>query len=327
MKRFRRILFIGLAALVIVIAAAVVVIYRQLNKETPKVKTEGELAFMSDQAGNWDIFLLDKDGNLHNLTEASAAHEFFANFTFGGDVLNLYSTDSGDITPATVNADGTDFKAMNFIVASMTALQQGLVDWDPTWAPGGEQMVWLKMGGFPPGVDMWLSNSDGSDSRNLTGDGATEMMPAWSPDGKQIAYVSDKDGQQNLYVMDVESGSVTRLTDHKVGDINPAWSLDGSRILFVAEQDIPLKTGTVQYYLINPDGSDMVPFKAGDTFKGGMRYSPNGGQVAYMSNEGGSWQIYVMDAGGGNVHRITEGNANYLYPIWRPVPISETTAE
>jgi hypothetical protein len=154
MKRFARLLVVGLAALLIVVIAAAVVIYQQLNKETPKVKTEGELAFMSDRTGNWDIFLLDKNENLINLTAASEAHEFFANFTFGGDVLNLYSTDMGDINPATVNADGTDFKSMNLMVALAPALQKGLTDWDPVWAPGGEQMVWLKMSpGFPPSIE------------------------------------------------------------------------------------------------------------------------------------------------------------------------------
>ena len=160
MRKLSRVLLVGVAVLLIVVIAAAIVIYQQLNKKTPEVKTEGELAFMSDRTGNWDIFLLDKDENLVKLTADSAAHEFFANFTFGGDVLNLYSTDSADINPATVNADGTDFKSMNFIVASMNAVQNGLIDWDPAWAPGGEQMVWLKMTGFPPSVDMWLSNAD-----------------------------------------------------------------------------------------------------------------------------------------------------------------------
>jgi hypothetical protein len=325
MKRFGRLLLVGLAVLLIVVIAAAVVIYQQLNKETPKVKTEGELAFMSDRTGNWDILLLDKDEKLVNLTAASTAHEFFANFTFGGDVLNLYSTDSGEINPATVNADGTDFKSMNFITASLSAVQNGLTDWDPAWAPGGEQMVWLKMTGFPPSVDMWLSNADGSDSRKLTSDSATEMMPAWSPDGTKIAYVTDKDGQQNVYVMDVASGDVTRLSNHDVGDINPVWSTDGSQILFIAERDIPLKTGTVQYFIVNADGSDMRPFEDGDTFTGGLRYAPYGEQIAYMSNESGSWQIFVMNADGSSVHPITEGDSNNLYPIWRPVPIDQAS--
>lgn len=321
MKKFKRFIIIGLAIVVILVVALIVAIYQQLNKETPQVKTAGELVFMSDRDGNWNIYLLDKAGDLHNLTAASDAHEFFANFTFGGDVVNLYSTEPGEINPATVKADGSDFKAMNFMVAMMAALQDGLTDWDPTWAPGGEQMVWLKMAGLPPSVDLWWSNADGSDSRNLTDDGATEMMPAWSPDGKQVVYVSDKDGEQNVYLMDIASGSVTRLSNHEVGDINPVWSVDGSQILFVAERDIPLVTGTLQFYLVNPDGSEMRPFTENDTFTGGLRYSPEGGQVVYMSNEDGSWHIYVKDADGTNVHRVTEGDSNNLYPIWRPVPV------
>jgi hypothetical protein len=139
-------------AAIAVIAAAV---HLPAGCKRRPVKTEGELALCPTVPV--DIFLLDKSENLVNLTAASTAHEFFANFTFGGDVLNLYSTDSGEINPATVNADGSDFKSMNFVVASMTAVQRGLIDWDPTWAPGGEQMVWLKMTGFPPSV-IWASS-------------------------------------------------------------------------------------------------------------------------------------------------------------------------
>ncbi len=231
MRQFTRVLLLAFAVLVIVAAVAAVLIYRQLDKDTPQVKTEGDLAFMSDRAGNWDIVRLDKDGNLTNLTAASEGQEFFHNFTFAGEVMNLYSTQTGEVTPGKVNTDGSGFQTMSFMQALGAVITEGLTDWDPAWSPDGERMVWSKVkAGFPPAVDLFVANTDGSDERNLTGDSATDMMPAWSPDGSQIAFISDKSGFQNVYVVEVESGTITRLTDYEASDMQPVWSEDGSRI-------------------------------------------------------------------------------------------------
>jgi TolB protein len=325
MKRFGRFLIVVLILLVVIIAVAAVLIYRQLDKETIKLGgTEGELVFMSDRDGNWDYFMLDKDGNLHNLTDESDAHEYFPNFTFTGDQLSGYSTDSGSMSPMRVNSDGSGFKVQSVMEAMMAVLQEGNTDWDPVWAPGGERMAWTKL--IPavplPKLDLLVANADGSDERNLTDDSATEFMYNWSPDGTKVVYISDKSGKQNIYVVDVTSGEITRLTEHDVQEFQPVWSSDGSQILFVSE-DTPLVEGTMQLFVMNADGSDQRPFGEDETFKGDMAYSPYGGQVVYMSNEDGNWHIYVMNADGSDVQRLTEGDSNNMFPSWRPVPASE----
>jgi TolB protein len=319
----RRLILGFVALLVVILIALGIVIYRQLNKETPKLgQTEGEMAFMSDQSGNWDIFLRDKDGQLINLTESSDGHEYFPNFTFKNNIINLYSTDSGEYTPATVKADGSDFKTLNFAQALMTVVAEGLTDWDPLWGPGGEQMIWSKVKGF--GMELFIGQADGSDATALTSSSATEIMPAWSPDGTKVVFVSDESGQQNIYVLDIATTDLTRLTDHDANDMQPTWSTDGSQILFVSEQDTPLTSGTLALYIMNADGSDQRPFDAAaEVFEGGQRYSSDGKLIAYMSNKDGSWQIYLKDADGSNVRRITEGSANFMFPIWRPVLAEE----
>jgi TolB protein len=57
----------------------------------------------------------------------------------------------------------------------------------------------------------------------------------------------------------------------------------------------------------------------GDSFSGDPAYSADGSEVVYMSNEDGHWHIYLMNADGTNVRRLTEGDADYLFPVWRPV--------
>ena len=323
MKRFRRFVILGVMALTVIIVAVAIWIYQRLNEDAVTLgQTDGELAFMSDRNGNWDIAILDPDGTLHNVTEKSEGQDFFFNFTFSGSVINFISNRSDGWTLASVNADGTELRTFGVAEAILLILTEGNTDWDPAWNPGGEKIVWAKVAGLPPSVDLYLSNSNGSDSKQLTDDSAYETAPSWSPDGIHIAYISDEGGSQNVYVMNVESGEITQLTDTKFYDYQPVWSMAGDRILFISEQNESMSTGALEFFLINPDGSDLQ--KLGDeVFKGDLTYAPYGGQVAFMSNETGNWHIYVMDSDGSNVERLTNGDSNNLFPAWRPVPYDD----
>jgi Tol biopolymer transport system component len=276
---------------------------------------------MSDRDGDWDLYMLDKEGVLHNLTEASDADEYYPSFTFTGEQLSLFTNQPGDVSPARVNPDGSGFKAQSVIEAMMSVLAEGNVDWDPVWAPGGERMAWDKVvAGLPPKMDLFVANSDGSNRVQMTDDGATEFMHSWSPDGTHIVYTSDPSGKQNTYVVDVASGEITRLTDHDINDYQPSYSMDGEKIMVIFSESASMERGEIEFHIMNADGSDLHLLGEDEVFTGDLAHSPYGGQVAYMSNEDGYWHIYVMDAGGSNVQRITEGESNNLFPSWRPVP-------
>jgi len=75
-------------------------------------------------------------------------------------------------------------------------------------------------------------DADGSNQTRLTRDLALDGSPAWSPDGRRIAFHSGRDGNMEIYVMDADGSKQTRLTDHAAGDGSPAWSPDGSKIAF-----------------------------------------------------------------------------------------------
>lgn len=325
MKRLKWIV-LGVLAVVVVIAAVVgVFVYRQLNKDTIKLgKTHGEMVFISDRAGTWDVFLLRPDGTLLNLTDQSKGHEYFQNFTFDGKMISFYSSDSGEFAPGVVRADGSDFRTMSWAEAFVSVVKDGRTDNDPAWAPGGDQMVWSKMKGLS--VDLYMANSDGSDEHSLVDKGPTDSAPAWSPDGSKLAFTADKSDQQNIYVLDMESGEAAPLTEGS-WDFQPVWSEDGSTILFARDVDDSLPNGNLTLYVMNADGSDLHALAEDEEFKGDRTYSPYGGQVAFMSNEDGFWHIYVMDADGSNVRRVTEGDSNNLFPAWRPVPASQDEAE
>ncbi len=71
-------------------------------------------------------------------------------------------------------------------------------------------------------------NADGSGQQRLTTRGA---QPGWSPDGRTIAFMSERDGNAEIYRMQADGTRQTRLTDHPAVDIRPAWSPDGRRLL------------------------------------------------------------------------------------------------
>lgn len=322
MKRLKRIILLGLAVVVVIVAIVVILVYRQLNKETVKLgTTNSELAFISDRDGDWDIYLLSPDGTLKNLTQESDGHEYFMNFTFDGKAVAFYSSDSGEVTPAVVKVDGSDFKTMSWVEAFASMLAEGRTDSDPAWSPDSKQIVWSKMRGF--GVDLYLANADGSNEESLVNKGPTDSAPAWSSDGQKLTFTADQTDQQNVYVLDIASGEATRLTEDN-WDFQPVWSMENDRILFARDVDDDLENGTIPLFIMNQDGSDLREFAETDKFKGDPTYSPDGSQVVYMSNEDGNWHIYLMDSDGSNVRRVTEGDSNNMFPAWRPIPAEET---
>src|SRR6185437_12570991 len=100
---------------------------------------------------------------------------------------------------------------------------------------------------------LYLINADGSQLTQLaetqTG---SNWSPNWSPDGKQIVFVSDRSGRPNLYAIDAGGSNLRRLTS-SAGDDSPRWSHDGQHIVFVSRRD-----GNAEIYLMNADGSGQL---------------------------------------------------------------------
>ena len=90
-----------------------------------------------------------------------------------------------------------------------------------------------------------------SDAVNLSGNDYCDKSPAWAPDGKQIAFVSDRDGDWEIYVMSADGSGQRRITSSAGVDRQPAWSPDGKRIAFESD-----RTGNFDIYVINSDGTD-----------------------------------------------------------------------
>ncbi len=80
--------------------------------------------------------------------------------------------------------------------------------------------------------EIYVMDANGGNQRNLTNNPTDDRNPSWSPDGKRIAFTSDRDGNSEIYVMDADGGNQRNLTNNDRSDEDPSWSPDGKRITF-----------------------------------------------------------------------------------------------
>jgi TolB protein len=136
---------------------------------------------------------------------------------------------------------------------------------------------------------------------------------AISPDGRSMALVLSKDGNPDLYIQDIGSKRLTRLTNTpRATEGSPCWSPDGSRIAYVSDA-----SGTPQIYLLSRSGG--APERL--TVRGSQNVSPDwgaNGLIAYQTLTGGKFQIAVIDPAAKQERVITPFDAAYEDPSWAP---------
>ena len=159
--------------------------------------------------------------------------------------------------------------------------------------------------------EICLMDADGGDAQKLTDSKVFNTFPAWSPDGKTIAFCRYEEGQpSSIWVMDADGTNVKQLT--RGPDRAPAWSPDGNLIAFCRNGEI---------HVMEPDGANQVNLTKNETFDADVAWSPDSKKLAFSSSRSGEgFKIYVMDADGENVNEITKaGNLlGFAYPAWSP---------
>ena len=170
-----------------------------------------------------------------------------------------------------------------------------------------------------PGDSRWfvhIINNDGSDRVRLAeGQSGFLSAPSWSPDGARLTFVSDLDGNPDIWTVDLDGSNVVNLTQEEAKDHSPAWSPDGAWIAFASLRD----SRYWELYVMRPDGSDVQRLTWWeDASDLSPSWSPDGTRLAFASKRDGNWEIYTMDRDGGNLARLTNNPADDTNPAWAP---------
>jgi Tol biopolymer transport system component len=235
-------------------------------------------------------------------------------------------------------------------------------DGDPVWSPDGRRLAFVRVRGGRS--DIYLVNADGSGLRRLAHAIAFRPMPgapssgfganpAWSPDGRKIAFMSNRDGTDDIFVVNADGSGLRNLTrsqghdrtrewkgrEHKrifwFSTDGPMWSPEGQKIVFRSERDRPSESERAacrprcrrgEIYVIDADGSGLRRLTHNWMSDGAHAWSPDGRKILFLRSggEGANVQgdVYVMNADGSGQRNLTRSAthpfATDTAPAWSP---------
>lgn len=158
-----------------------------------------------------------------------------------------------------------------------------------------------------------IMDSDGANHRFLTNGQSTVLTPRFSPDYKQIVYLSYVEQRPRIYIYDIGTGRQRIVTESANQTFAPRFSPDGRWILYAMSVG-----GNTDIYRVSAQGGAPVRLTNSPGIDVGGSYSPDGRRIVFESDRSGRQQLYVMDSDGSNQRRISFGGGGYATPEWSP---------
>jgi tricorn protease len=170
-------------------------------------------------------------------------------------------------------------------------------------------------------ADIWTADENGQNIQRLTVNRARDVYPRFSPDGKWIAFSSDRNGNLDVFIIPSEGGVAKQLTFHSADDTVLGWSPDSQAVLFSSNRG---QDFTAQLYLVPTSGG--MPWKAGPDMGLQAGYSPDGKRITYNPKAQVYWRKYyrgsfqsdivVMDVAAKRFTQVTDFNGLDSWPMW-----------
>ena len=270
--------------------------------ETPSF--DGKIAFHSERYGNLQLFVLDgESGAVEQLaTGAVKAYEP----AWSPDCRSiLYSHELGvnNSEIYKINSDG------QLALPLLEEVRANTLEWAPAWAPAGDLVAFQSNPGAQ--INICFASATGALTECMVQSGYSNAHPSWSPDGSQLLFISNRDGNWDMYLSDSLSGeNAVNLTDNGGVNFHPRFSPDGQRIVF--ESDI---NGSFDIFMIDDDGANLKQLTLNDSEDSDPSWMGND-TILYASNQLGDWELFWMDTNGENQTRVTFQPGTDRGPAW-----------
>ncbi|MEK9658767.1 MAG: hypothetical protein VW450_02340 [Chloroflexota bacterium] len=262
----------------------------------------------------WFAFLSTRDGNV----------ELYLATADGSTVMRATNTGVDESSP-TWSPDGKR-------VAYVSRLQTGepRVHWlrlsdllpqrlapgsfgelDPAWSPTGEWVAFAGLAEDGTLRGLLLRNPNGVNQLQVSE--SSDRQPVWSPDGRRLAFVSTRDGNEEIYVVSVGAagpeGQAVRVTDNPGRDFDPQWSPDGKRILFLSDRN-----GNLDLFTVNTKGEEVTALTRNGVDELSARYG-NDGRIVFVSLPDGRPALFLVNKDGSQ-QQLPAGSPAASQPDW-----------
>jgi len=161
--------------------------------------------------------------------------------------------------------------------------------------------------------DIWLMELETGERSNLTSGLGGERWCRWAPDETAVAFISDRYGPSQLFLMNPDGSGQVQVTREEFPTMQPSWAPDGSAVLVAADRE-----GNWDIFSVDVDGGSFTRLTSdpGDDLE--PAWSPDGDEIAFTSNRDGNQQIYIMKVDGSAPQRITAFPLGAEQPRWSP---------
>ncbi|HEX5824008.1 MAG TPA: oligogalacturonate lyase family protein [Candidatus Limnocylindrales bacterium] len=267
------------------------------------------IAFHADPDGHDDFYLIAADGSGLRPLTTNAETVAFPFWSPDGSRIAYLCCDGFDAPLWVMSGDGSGMRQLTDRPAGA-----------PSWSPDGRRIAYDD---HDEGT-IWVVDADGSNARRLA---AQSGGASWSPDGARIVFFSwrDHSGQDQrneLYVMNADGSSQTRLTDNEAEDVEPTWSPDGRRIAFTSSRD-----GNPEIYVAAADGRGQRRLTTDPAPDEGPAWAPDGARILFTSYRDGAdplslgqgnAEILTIRPDGSDATNLTSHPEWDGYPAWSP---------
>lgn len=272
----------------------------------------GVIAFVSERASQKDVWLVRPTGEETQLTRGPEDEFPAAPSPDGRALLIVAARQDGEIHREQlrlVPMDGSEAVSLH--------APRGRAR-NPSWAPDGSWLVAESDAeGFSDLVRMAPQMAAEQERLAVSPEGNFE--PSVSPDGQRVAFVSSRDGDPEIYIMNADGSEVQRLTAFHQEDWAPQWSPDGRWIAFLSNRE-----GRARVFVVRPDGT-AVRAVSGDAPTGEERdvaWSPDSKRLAFVgrtqTEQGIQTRIWTVPVEGGAPVALTDGSSRNDQPAWSP---------
>jgi Tol biopolymer transport system component len=271
---------------------------------------EYDFAYASDKDGDFDIYLATLDGSLELALTDHPGGEYQPAWSPDGKLIAYLLCEPPGEYPCRVWVTAVTESDAFPLTAKQDAPQ------DPAWAPNGTRLAYAN-NTMTSVVE--VVNVDGSGRQRLTDESASSGFPSWSPDGTQIAYASHVPAVEDsdIWIMDASGTGKKALTNLPGNESSPVWSPDGRHIAFTGGP----RSGLTQIYLLNVEDGTVRAVTKDPVGKSNLSWSPDGRQILYSASRENS-NLYVVTVEGQSQQKVVTGPADDEFPSWNPVAAS-----